>query len=476
MKRSSLSSRLYRRVLILLALTGLGMGAILYSVTNREIGRASDAQLVNASRLLYMMMQDELTAGVLAARGQNQGQDQAQDQAREPQKLDDDPLLSDEERKAFHASYDWCMFAVFWEGQPVAQSGWGAPVGLVPRQPGLHDFIAVGDHWRSYGLPGRDPRLLVVVAERDTMREFSMVPVLRKLALPLLLLIAASMLVLWWTLRKSLSEVERLASTLNARSLADLTPLARGDWSRDLGPLIVALNKLFVRLDQAYELEQAFTDDVAHELRTPLAAIRAQAQLLRKSVPAPQQEETNRLLAVVDRAGDLIDGMLTLARLNATAVSTRSVDVHALVADVVAETLIHLPPETMEFSVTPDHIVRWRCDPSSLQIALSAVIGNATVHARDGGQVDIAIVRSSDRLAITVGDRGRGVAPADRDRLLRRFERGTANEAGSGLGLSIAVKAMKLAGGTVRLEDRQDGGGLLVVLSLPAAIDHGLSA
>ncbi|MBO9725120.1 MAG: HAMP domain-containing histidine kinase [Novosphingobium sp.] len=460
MRRSSLSIRLYRRVLILLALTGLGMGAILYVVANREIGRASDAQLVNASRLLYMMMQDDLTAGVLVARGKNLPLDEAAD-----------PLLSNQERKAFHASYDWCMFAVFWDGKPVAQSGWGAPVSLVPRQPGLHDFKAVGDSWRSYGLPGRDPRLLVVVAERDAMREFSMVPVLRKLALPLLLLIAASMVVLWWTLRKSLSEVERLATTLNARSLADLTPLVRGEWSRDLGPLIVALNKLFVRLDQAYELEQAFTDDVAHELRTPLAAIRAQAQLLRKTSPAPQQEEAGRLLAVVDRAGDLIDGMLTLARLNATSVSTRSVDVHALVADVVAETLLRLPPDAMEFSVTPDHIVRWRCDPSSLQIALSAVIGNATVHARQGGQVDIAVVRSSDRLAITVADRGRGVDAADRDRLLRRFERGTANCAGSGLGLSIAVKAMTLAGGTIRLENRQDGPGLLVVLSLPAVAD-----
>ncbi|KPH63641.1 HAMP domain-containing sensor histidine kinase [Novosphingobium sp. ST904] len=455
MRRSSLSTRLYRRVLLLLALTGLGMGTVIYTVANREIGRASDAQLVNASRLLYMMMQDELTAGVLAARGTGLA--------------DDDPLLSPEERKAFHASYDWCMFAVFWDGRPVAQSGWGAPVSQVPRAAGLHDFTAVGDRWRSYGLPGRDPRLLVVVAERDAMREFSMVPVLRKLALPLILLIGAGMVVLWWTLRKSLSEVERLASTLNARSLADLTPLVPDDWSRDLGPLIIALNKLFSRLDQAYELEQAFTDDVAHELRTPLAAIRAQAQILRKTAPAELRDDTRRLLGVVDRANDLIDGMLTLARLNATAVSSRSVDVHALVADVVAETLLHLPADAMEFTVTPDHIVRWRCDAASLQIALSAVIENGVRHARDGGQIDIAIVRGADRLVVTVGDRGDGVPAADRERLLRRFERGSSAFPGSGLGLSIAVKAMNLAGGSIRLEDRQDGPGLLVILTLPAA-------
>ncbi|WP_395334564.1 histidine kinase dimerization/phospho-acceptor domain-containing protein [Novosphingobium sp. BL-8H] len=412
MRRASLSTRLYRRVLVLLALTGLAMGAVLYSVASREIGRASDAQLANASRLLYMMMQDELTAGVLAARGKGLGTGPGSAS---------DPLLSSEEKRAFHASYDWCMFAVFWEGQPVAQSGWGAPVDLVPRQPGLHDFAAVGDRWRSYGLPGRDPRLLVVVAERDAMRKLSVGPVMRKLALPVLLLITAAMIVLWLTLRKSLSEVERLASSLSARTLADLTPLDPQDWSRDLGPLITALNTLFARLEQAYELEQAFTDDVAHELRTPLAAIRAQAQLLGKTAPASAGEEIGRLLATVTRANHLVGGMLTLARLNATAVSARSIDVHALVADVVAEAVVNLPCDGIEFTVLPYHVVRWQCDPASLLIALSAVIENAVRHAADGGRIDIAVVRTFDHLVITVGDRGPGVAADDRDRLLRRF-------------------------------------------------------
>ncbi|MCI4592084.1 HAMP domain-containing histidine kinase [Sphingobium sp. BYY-5] len=458
MRRSSLSTRLYRRVLLLLALTGLAMGAILYTVASREIARASDAQLVNASRLLYMMMQDELAAGILTAHGKHLSDA-------------DDPLLSAEERNAFQASYDWCMFAVFWDGKVVAQSGWGAPVSLIPRQQGLHDFTAVGDHWRSYGLPGHDRKLLIVVAERHSIREFSIVPVLRQLALPLLMLLAAGMFMLWWTLRRSLSEVNRLTSTLYDRSLADLTPLAPMDWSSELEPLIVALNKLFARLGEAYEQEQAFTDDVAHELRTPLAAIRAQAQLLSRTAPTLPNDDISRLIKVVDRANDLVDGMLVMARLNATTVSRRSVDVHALVAEVVAETVMNLPPDAMEFTVTPDHIVRWRCDAASLKIALSAVIDNATRHARSGGQVDIAIMRSMDRLVLTIGDRGHGVEAADRDRLLRRFERGTSASPGSGLGLSIAVKAMALAGGMIQLDNRQDGVGLLVILTLPADLD-----
>lgn len=222
------------------------------------------------------------------------------------------------------------------------------------------------------------------------------------------------------------------------------------------------------------DISRAHTDFVAnasHELRTPLAAIRAQAQVLRRLAPQGLGEDADRLVAMVDRANALIDGMLTLARLNATAVTARSVDVHALVAEVLAEAFVDLPEEAMELSVIPDHIVRWRCDPSLLQIALSAVIGNALRHARAGGRLDVAIMRASDRLVVTIGDRGSGVPSAERERLLRRFEHGASASSGSGLGLSIASKAMSLLAGSIRLEDRTDGPGLLVILTLPSPTD-----
>lgn len=453
MRRSSLTTQLYRRVLLLLAVTGVAIGGILYLTASREVSRAADAQLVNAARLVNIMVQDDIAAGGLA------WHDRPPVQSRQ--------MVSPQEAQAFRDSYDSCMFMVFWEGRLIAQSGSGTPVRMVPRQTGLHTFTVSGDSWRSYSLRGEDPRMLIVVAERDALREFSIARLIRKLAVPLLALLAVAMAVLWWTLRRGLHQVERLASTLGARSLSDLQPLATEEWPRDVEPLIVALNKLFARLEGAYELEQAFTDDVAHELRTPLAAIRAQAQLLHRLSPATMGPETDRLIAIADRANALIDGMLTLARLNATSLHIRSVDVHALVAEVVAEVMIEQQADAIDVSVMPEHIVRWHCDASLLQIALSAVIGNAMRHACSGGFLDIAIVRSSGRLVITVGDKGPGIPDAERDRLLRRFEHGGLESSGSGLGLSVASKAMALLNGSIRLEDRPDGSGLLVILTLP---------
>ena len=453
MKRSTLSMQLYRRVLLLLALTALAIGAVLYFFADREISRAADVQLIDAARLLDMMMQDEFAQGVLVRR------DRVVD-------AQGDPLLTTEDERAFQATYDSYMFTVFWNGKLVARSGWGAPVRLLPLESGLHTFTAQGDSWRSYGMRNSRTPLLIVVAQRHAMRDFSLGPVLAELAVPMLLLLGLSMLVLWATLRKSLSQVERLASTINARSLADLEPLEPEVWPIEMEPLVVALNKLFARLEGAYDLEQAFTDDVAHELRTPLAAIRAQAQVLRRLAPRAVGQDVDRLTSTVDRANNLIDGMLMLARLNATTVAPRSVDVHGLVAEVVADAMIEAGPDGIECSVVPEHIVRWQCDAALLQVALSAVIGNAIRHARTGGQLDIALARGSDQLVVSVADRGPGIPAAERERLLRRFEHGALPTAGSGLGLSIASKAMTLLGGTIRLEERPDGAGLLAVLTL----------
>ncbi len=456
MTRSSLSRLLYRRVLLLLALTGLALGAILYNFAQREIGIATDAQLVNAAHLLERMMQDELTSGVLVQ----------QDQVIA---ANGDPLISPEDAQAFQASYDSCMFIVFWKGRVVTQSGVGGPLRNVPRETGLHSFTALGGKWRSFGLEGTTPGLLIVVAQRGDMREFSIPRMLGELAIPLVGLMLASTMVLWWTLHKGFAKVESLASTLNARSLSDLAPLIPGEWPSDFGPIITSLNRLFDRLGGAYELEQTFTDDVAHELRTPLAAIRAQAQMVHKLGSAVTHQDLDRLVAMVDRAHKLIEGMLVLARLNATALALRSIDVHALVADVVADALMALPADAMECSVTPEHVVRWTCDAALLQIALAAVIGNATRHARDGGRLDIALMRGEDRLVVTVADRGPGIPRAERERMTRRFEHGSLATSGSGLGLSIASKALGLLGGALWLKDRPDGTGLLVVMSIGMA-------
>ncbi|MGC4252738.1 MAG: ATP-binding protein [Sphingobium sp.] len=453
MSQSSLAGALYRRVMILLVVIGMTMAAILYAVAQKEVRQAADHQLVNATQMLYILMREELAAGIA---------DSSVDD--EPAALP--PLLSAEDREVFRTNPDWGMFAVFRQGTLIGRSRSGPASKLVPLQPGFHDFSAPDGTWRSYGLLVPEKAVLVVVAERHAARDLAFAPVARRLALPLLLMVAASAGLVWLAMRRGLREIRRLGAELRARRVADLTPLAKGEWPRDFEPLILSLNSLFARLDQAFELEQAFTDDVAHQLRTPLAAIRAQAQLLRKMASPDLRHEADQLMAAVDRANDLVGGMLTLARLDATAIERIPVDIGALVADLVADQLRQWPPEDIVFSVSPDRPVLFDTDPSLLKISLAAVIENAARHAATGGHVDIAYEITGAGLEIRVADHGPGIPSKDRQRLLQRFERGASDMPGSGLGLSIAARATSILNGDILLDDAPGGPGLLVTIRI----------
>ena len=455
MKRRSLAAALYRRILLLLAIAGLAMAGILYMVAVREVRLAADHQLINASRMLFVLMREELD-----------------EERREPDRSTPPdatpPLLSAEDREAFRTNPDWGMFVVFRRGVPIAQSQDHGETRPIPMRAGFQNFKAGGTSWRSYGLPVPEYDVLVVVAERSAAHDLAFMPIARRLALPLVVLVIGSAGLLWLALRRSLSEIRRLGADLRARGFADLAPLNREEWPDDLAPVVLSLNRLFARLDHAFELEQAFTDDVAHQLRTPLAAIRVQAQLLRKMAAPDLHPETDQLMAAVDRANDLVSGMLTLARLDATAIERVPTDVCALVADLVAEQVLQLPAQSVAFSVSPDVPVVFETDPAPLKIILSALIENAVRHAGSGGQIAIAITDHGADLHIAVADRGPGIPPEDRERLLRRFERGSPHAPGSGLGLSIAARATTILGGTVGLDGRGDGPGLVVTVRIPA--------
>ncbi|HWJ70627.1 MAG TPA: HAMP domain-containing sensor histidine kinase [Sphingobium sp.] len=428
---------------------------MLYLTVRREVAIAADHQLATASQLLYTLMQEELAAGVAAPKAK-------------PQHITE-PLLSQEDRQAFRAASDARMFAIFRDGVAIARSQQGPPTSAIPRQRGFRDFPAPDGIWRSYGLMIPRHDLLIVVAERHSVRDLALTPVVRRLTLPFLLLLAGGAALLWFAMRRGVSEIHRLGADLTERTVQDLTALDETRWPRDLAPLIQSLNKLFARLEQAFDLEQAFTDDVAHQLRTPLAAIRIQAQMIRNTAPPDLHGDINQLIALADRTNRLIGGMLTLARLNATAVQREIIDLHPVIADIVAEQMTGMLPERMAFSVRPEASVNWTTDTALLKIALAAIIENAATHARSGGRVDIHLDRTETALAITIRDCGPGVPLQDRTRLLRRFERGSPNVPGSGLGLSIAARAVAILGGEIFLGEHPDGPGLVVILRLFAA-------
>lgn len=276
------------------------------------------------------------------------------------------------------------------------------------------------------------------------------------LALPLVLLPLA--LAVWLGLRP----LHSLSHRIGQRRPDDLSPLRDPTGYAELTPLVDAFNALLGRARSQREAEQTFVQDVAHELKTPLAVVAAQAHVLAFASDDAQRTAALRLLERgVQRASHQVTQLLTLAALEHDAPVARArVDVVAEVRDV----LIALEPLAGErhqelVLLSPDSLMS-ETDGEALRLVLHNLIRNAIQHGRAGGQIEVALALEGPWVALRVTDDGPGIPAEDRERLFERFRRGdSAAPGGSGLGLAIVRRAAQRMGGSARSVDAPPGKG-----------------
>ena len=449
---SSLTGALYVRTLLLVAVTGMLMAGVLFAIVRADINQRADQQLITATHVLHLLMREEFTAEDPKSRTNH-----------------DTPyrrLLSEEDLSAFRASAAWRQFAVFHFGIPAARPTRSDVEKGVAATPGFRTFDVGDARWRSYGLAVPEQRLLIVVAEPMQVRGGLILRVGEQLAIPIMLLILGSAVLLWLTLRRGLSAVQQLSATLANRSAAELEALHLPAMPSDLAPIIAALNGLLERVRAAIEHEQAFADQAAHQLRTPLAALKVRAQLLLRRAPPESEEHAalSDLLESVDRGSDTITQMLQLARLDAATLTRERVDLRELAGEVIADRALFAARAGADFSLTAPAVAIASTDPTPLRVALATIIDNAVEHAAGGGTIDVEIRCVGGRTALVVRDRGPGMDP---ERLSGAAGRDGDPRPGGGLGLAIARRAVTVLGGELLLENRDDGPGLRATIFLP---------
>lgn len=283
-----------------------------------------------------------------------------------------------------------------------------------------------------------------------------------------------------WLVSRALRRLGRLSS--QAQTIAPDTPNLRLEEStadQEVRPLVIALNQALDRLATAYERQKRFTADAAHELRAPLAAVRAQCEVaLRK--PRPSEELREALEAVhrtTLRLGDLVEQLLALTRLQGVAAFSAD---RADLAQASREAVrLHEAPAlakgvSLILEVPPDLAVLG--SETLLTECIANLVENAVRYTSSGGEVRVA-VRALPTPAVTVRDNGIGVPAAHRERIFDRFYRIDSSraraEGGSGLGLAIAREIARLHGGEIALAAPEEGGSVFE-LRLPAA-GHGLT-
>jgi two-component system sensor histidine kinase QseC len=349
----------------------------------------------------------------------------------------------------------------------------GAPSVALTSQAGYSDVPLNGERWRVFARWDADNEYQIQVAERHAMRSELARNIALRMLLPALAALPLLALLIWLGVSKGLAPLGRIAQDVSGRAPQHLTPLDTQRSPREILPLIEALNGLFSRLNTALENERRFTADAAHELRTPLAALRVQAQVaLRSQDDAERRHAIEQVVAGTDRATHLVEQLLTLARLDPDA--ARAAHQPLDLRFVAMETLSLLAPAVVakhiELSLTEGPSVMVQGDAGMLGILLRNLVDNAVRYTPEGGAVTVAIYGQNGRVVLEVSDTGPGIASTEREHVLQRFYRGTAAGAsGSGLGLSIVRRVAELHDAALYLSDGEGGRGLRVRVLLQQA-------
>jgi two-component system sensor histidine kinase QseC len=272
----------------------------------------------------------------------------------------------------------------------------------------------------------------------------------------------------WLIVRKVTAPVVDFSHAIDARTPGDASPVRVDALPAELAPVGQAVNRLLARVEAALLHERTLTADAAHELRTPLAALRAQAQVaLRSRVDAERDAALRELIGGVDRAVRGVDSVLTLARFDARRIdpaALRPVQLPALVRLVAAEfeAAARTRGIALQIDVPP---LALRGDADALAILLRNLLDNALRHAAGAVRVEARAAAAGVRLAVR--DDGPGMTPEQRSRAFDRFYRGTEG-GGAGLGLALVKRIAELHGGSAALVDGLDGRGLGVEVVLAA--------
>jgi len=287
---------------------------------------------------------------------------------------------------------------------------------------------------------------------------------------------------IWFVIVHSLQSLNHAAQEVESRTPSSLDPIPSEGLPREVRSLVLAINALLERLSVSLTAQQRFASDAAHELRTPLAAIKLQGQLLaRARTEEDRAKYSERLQQGIARATRLVQQLLTIARLDPEAKKPLSeVDL----ADLALSVHMDLEPIAEGKSITlsaKTAPVTLMGMPDALRLLITNLTDNALRYTPQGGRIEISVAAEGASARIEVADSGPGIPPEERGRVFERFYRALGTKvSGTGLGLAIVQRIVELHGGSIRIEDgleRADGSGrgARFVVEIPLAPASGLA-
>jgi signal transduction histidine kinase len=435
---ASLEDRLKRRLLLGVLLVGIVLAVAVRTQVNRQQRELLDYQLEQVARAMLLSDLQDLQA------------------------WDDDPALHLDMQiwdRAGNRLY-----------RSSAQIGLGADTSpgfsILPSGPQA-DAVML----RVFTLNSPE-RTVQVMHSRELRKALTRDAELEVLVPTLLAMLIVAILV-GTSIKKGLEPIRELDEELSRRDAASLEPISLAHAPAELARVVRTLNRLLQQLDASMQAHKRFIANAAHELRTPITALRLEVDnLAHGQDPAQVREAAVRLKMGVHRAQRLLQQMLTLARLEG----------HINPQPWITVDLMHLAQASMmdlsplgsqrgvEFAFETSGSTMVQGDPNELRLLLDNLLGNALKFSPNNATVDLSIREQEDGVILLLRDRGPGIAQVLRERVFLPFVRTNPAIEGSGLGLTIALEVVQNHGATLLLEDPPEGPGLLVRVTFPLSV------
>ena len=346
--------------------------------------------------------------------------------------------------------------------------------GVLPQRAvlGFSEMQLSGVPYRVYSLQTRF-QVVQIAQDMTPRRRMARELALRTVA-PIGWMAPLLMLLAWWVVSASLRPIERVRAQVAKRQADDLAVVVEDGLPDEIAPLVHELNLLFSRVRSAFEAQQHFVADAAHELRSPLAALRLQVQgLQRARDEASRAVALERLLAGIDRSTRLVEQLLLLARQQASAssgLSGQTVDLSRLAEACLSDAAVQAQQKGIDLGLAQAEAGQVVGQVDALRILLRNLLDNAIRYSPSGGRVDVSVTQGPEQVVLLVEDSGPGIGVADRARVLDRFYRVQgAAEGGSGLGLAIVAAIAESHHAGLQLGESQRLGGLQVRVVFPVA-------
>jgi two-component system sensor histidine kinase QseC len=337
---------------------------------------------------------------------------------------------------------------------------------------GFSDQVIHGDDWRIYTAYDDKTQSKIMVAELYNLRRELADDIARSNANILLITYPVFGLLVWFIISLALRSITRVTTEISNRASTFLEPVQLTEIPIEIKPLVAELNQLFIRLQLAFERNKRFAADAAHELRTPLAALKTHAQVaLKSNNETDRNKALQKVIESVNRSSHVVAQLLTLSRLGEEEALTdvKPIDLYKLAIEIIAYIAPHALEKDIEIELTPAPpapIILG--NDTSIGILIRNIVDNAIRYTPPHGEVKVSIIDTPQVIILRVTDTGPGIPMELRERVFERFYRMLGTKAsGSGLGLAIVTQITTLHHATINLSTPANGIGLQFDVAFP---------